>query len=1044
MKRKLILKKARVIISIFLLFSVIVASAQSQKTVTGTVLSSEDNSPLPGASVIEKGTANGTATDFDGKFSLNVSSDTSVLEFSFVGFLTQDVPITNGNLTIYLETDTNTLEEVVVTGYGTQKITKVSGAISTVKAAEIEKLKPIRVEEALQGQASGVSVIQGGSPGSTPSVLIRGIPSFSGADPVVIINGVPQTLEDLNAINAADIKSIDVLKDAATTSIYGVKGGNGVIVVTTLEGRKNQKTEFNFNSYAGFQTVLKQIGVLNATEYGAIVNEGSVMSGGPLVFPDLSVLGYGTNWQDEIFQTAPISSHNISARGGSENLSYFLSAGYLGQDGIVGGGDKSNFNRVNVTANLDFDLTSKFKLVLNTNYANIKNKRVQENSFNSIIGSALNFDPTVSIYNEVPNSIGTYGYSDLILGEIFNPLTKLEDTFNESNGDKFFGKIELQYEIIKNLRATSRFGYVKWDQKGKSFSPLNFYGPLNVSSDMLPDGTVLDGHHNRVTEDSFSAFSFTFENFINYNFQINDNHNFETVLGMSLAKSTSDGTVVSRDDVPFNSWEFADISSATGENTADNTSAYTGRTYQNLTRKNLSYFGRVNYDFKEKYLASFSARRDGSTTFGNENKFANFYAGSLGWVVSNEDFFNSNFINFLKFRGSYGTSGNDNVSPQFVSIVTGGPSYGSTRNSNGYTFEGVFTPGSTVNSFSNETLKWEELTQLSVGVDFTIWNNLSFSADYYEKNVEGLLFTDSPPLIAGTSLPVSANIGSTETTGFDFKLAYKTTGEFKFNTSLIFSTFSSLVTETNFDGTAIVNGGSFFNGQSQTSTRFEKGFSPGYFYGYKTDGLFQTTEEIASSPIQNGAVPGDIRFVDVNGDGQITALDKTEIGNPFPDFTLGWNLGFEYKGLDFSVFTYASQGNDIFRVYERNSNFTNKYRGVLGRWTGPGTTNDADSPRYSFKDANSNIRASDRYVEDGSFVKIKNIVLGYTIPTTVYSAKFFSKVRVYGQVKNLYTFTEYSGYDPEISGGRSLLENGVDRGAYPQARTILLGVNLNF
>jgi len=1044
MKRKLILKKARVIISIFLLFSVIVASAQSQKTVTGTVLSSEDNSPLPGASVIEKGTANGTATDFDGKFSLNVSSDTSVLEFSFVGFLTQDVPITNGNLTIYLETDTNTLEEVVVTGYGTQKITKVSGAISTVKAAEIEKLKPIRVEEALQGQASGVSVIQGGSPGSTPSVLIRGIPSFSGADPVVIINGVPQTLEDLNAINAADIKSIDVLKDAATTSIYGVKGGNGVIVVTTLEGRKNQKTEFNFNSYAGFQTVLKQIGVLNATEYGAIVNEGSVMSGGPLVFPDLSVLGYGTNWQDEIFQTAPISSHNISARGGSENLSYFLSAGYLGQDGIVGGGDKSNFNRVNVTANLDFDLTSKFKLVLNTNYANIKNKRVQENSFNSIIGSALNFDPTVSIYNEVPNSIGTYGYSDLILGEIFNPLTKLEDTFNESNGDKFFGKIELQYEIIKNLRATSRFGYVKWDQKGKSFSPLNFYGPLNVSSDMLPDGTVLDGHHNRVTEDSFSAFSFTFENFINYNFQINDNHNFETVLGMSLAKSTSDGTVVSRDDVPFNSWEFADISSATGENTADNTSAYTGRTYQNLTRKNLSYFGRVNYDFKEKYLASFSARRDGSTTFGNENKFANFYAGSLGWVVSNEDFFNSNFINFLKFRGSYGTSGNDNVSPQFVSIVTGGPSYGSTRNSNGYTFEGVFTPGSTVNSFSNETLKWEELTQLSVGVDFTIWNNLSFSADYYEKNVEGLLFTDSPPLIAGTSLPVSANIGSTETTGFDFKLAYNTTGEFKFNTSLIFSTFSSLVTETNFDGTAIVNGGSFFNGQSQTSTRFEKGFSPGYFYGYKTDGLFQTTEEIASSPIQNGAVPGDIRFVDVNGDGQITALDKTEIGNPFPDFTLGWNLGFEYKGLDFSVFTYASQGNDIFRVYERNSNFTNKYRGVLGRWTGPGTTNDADSPRYSFKDANSNIRASDRYVEDGSFVKIKNIVLGYTIPSTIYSAKFFSKVRVYGQVKNLYTFTEYSGYDPEISGGRSLLENGVDRGAYPQARTILLGVNLNF
>ena len=435
MKRKLFFKKVRILFSLFLLFSVFVTMGQSQRLVTGTVISSENGDLLPGASVIEKGTTNGTSTDFDGKFSLNVSSDATTLVISFIGFVTQEVSITSNNLTISLVTDANALEEVVVTGYGTQKITKVSGAISTVKSVEIEKLKPVRVEEALQGQVSGVSVIQGGSPGSKPSVLIRGIPSFSGTDPVVIINGVPQTLDDLNALNALDIKSIDVLKDAATTSIYGVKGGNGVIVVTTLAGRNNQKTEFNFNSYAGFQTVLKQIGVLNATEYGAIINEGSVMSGGPLIFPDLSVLGYGTNWQDEIFETAPISSHNISARGGSENISYFLSAGYLGQDGIVGGGDKSFFNRVNVTANLDFDLTSKLKLVLNTNYANIKNKSVQENSFNSIIGSALNFDPTVSIYNEVPNSIGTYGYSDLLLSEIFNPLTKLENTFNESNGD---------------------------------------------------------------------------------------------------------------------------------------------------------------------------------------------------------------------------------------------------------------------------------------------------------------------------------------------------------------------------------------------------------------------------------------------------------------------------------------------------------------------------------------------------------------------------------------------------------------------------------
>ncbi len=1044
MKLRLFPKKVRMLFSLFVFFSFYIATAQSQKTITGTVLSSEDNMPLPGASVIEKGTNNGTSTDFDGKFSLNVASDATTLVVSFIGFQEQEVTITEGELTITLLVDANALEEIVVVGYGTQKITKVSGAISTVKSAAIESLKPIRVEEALQGQASGVSVIQGGSPGSKPTVLIRGIPSFEGTDPIVIIDGLPQSLDDLNAINSSDIESINVLKDAATTAIYGVSGGNGVIVVTTKTGRKNQKTVFSYNSYVGQQEVLKKIGVLNASEYGAIINEGSVLSGGPIIFSDLSTLGVGTNWQDEIFKTASISSHNFNARGGSENMSYFLSAGYLGQDGIVGGGDKSNFNRLNITANLNFDLTSKLKLVLNTNYANIKNQSVSENSFNSIIGSALNFDPTVSVFNSDSNTIGTYGFSDLILSEIFNPLTKLENTYNESNGDKFFGKIELQYEILDGLRITSRLGYTKWDQYGKQFLPLVFYGPLNVSSDFLADGTVIDGNHNKVIEDSFSAFSFTYETFANYNFKINEEHNFDVVLGVSLAKSTSRGTVVAREDVPFNSWEFADISSATGTNSSTNTAAYTGRTYQNLTRKNTSYFGRINYDYQDKYLASFSGRRDGSTTFGEDNKFANFFAGSLGWIASKEDFFNSEVINFLKFRASYGISGNDNVQPVFVNILTGGPSYSNPNpNSNGYTFDGVFVPGSTIGSFANETLGWEEQTQLSIGFDITVLNDFSLSADYFEKDVDGLLFKQGAPLIAGTLPAFSSNIGSTESTGFDLKLAYNSTSEnFTFNTSITISSFNSLVTETDSQGISVVSGGSVFNGQSFNATRFEKGFSPGYFYGYQTDGLFQTTEEVATSPTQNGAVPGDIKFVDVNGDGVITALDRTKIGDPFPDFTLGWNLGFEYKNFDFSVFTYVSVGNDIFRAYERNANFTNKFRSILDRWTGPGSTNDADNPRYSFDNANANNRPSDRYIEDGSFVKIKNVLLGYTVPSSLYNDKWFSKIRIYAQAKNLFTFTEYSGFDPEISGG--IFNTGLDRGAYPQARTISLGIDLKF
>ena len=1031
------------LLSFFLCFAGISIYAQNYE-IKGTV-SDASGTPLPGVSIVVKNTTKGITTDFDGKFAMSNVQKGEVLVFSYVGFSTKEVVINNSNsLNVILAESAESLDEVVVIGYGTQKITKVSGAISTIKTADIEQQKPLRAEEALQGRASGVSVIQNGSPGSTPTVLIRGIPSFSGTNPVVIIDGVPQSLEDLNAINAADIESLNVLKDAASTSIYGVKGGNGVIVVTTRSGKKEQKTEFSFNTYIGEQSIIKKIGVLNATEYGAIINEGSVAAGGGLIFPDISALGVGTDWQDEIFHDAGIASHNLTAKGGGEKLSYFLSAGYLGQDGIVGGGDKSNFNRVNATANLNFDLTSKLKLILNTSYANLKSQGIQENSFNSIIGSALNFDPTVPVLNTVPNTVGTYGFSNLLKSEIFNPLTKLENSHNESNGNKLYGKVELQYDILENLKVTSRFGYTKWDEVGKNFTPLVFYGPLNVENTMNADGTTVTGKHNSVTEFTNSNFSYTQETFANYTFTINEKHNFDIVAGMSFAKSTGSGFTASRQDVRDNSWAWADISAATGVNSATNFVAQTGSSYQNLTRKNLSYFGRVNYDYSDKYLASFIARRDGSIAFGKDNKYGNFYAGSLGWIVTKEDFFKSDFIDFLKIRGSYGTTGNENVSPQYVSIAVGGPSYGSTANSNGYTFNGTFYPGATVNSFANDILRWEKQTQFNVGFDITVLKNLSLNADYFEKKVDGLLFVDAPPLYAGTSLPVASNIGTTESKGFDMTLAYNTSSsnDFKVNTSLTFTTSKNLVTATNSDGTALISGGSYFNGQSQNATRFQKDFTPGYFYGWQTDGLFQTAADIAASPTQTGAMPGDIKFVDINGDGAITDLDKTKIGDPFPKFTMGWNLGLDYKNFDFSVFTYASVGNDVYRAYERNAQYSNKFRNILARWTGPGSTNDANNPRYTFADANSNIRVSDRYVEDGSFVKIKNVVVGYSIPTSTFSSKVFTKIRVYAQVKNLYTFTKYTGYDPEIAGG--ILNTGVDRGAYPQARTISAGLDLKF
>lgn len=1026
----------------FALFLCLFSQAFAQSRLTGRVTQKSNGDGLPGASVKVKGTGTGTVTDINGNYSLPTPAKGTVIQVSYIGMNTIEKTY-DGTFTLNfeLEDNQNALNEVVVVGYGTQKVTNVSGAISVVKSDDIKKLNPVRAEEALQGQASGVTVIQSGSPGSTPTVQIRGIPSFSGNDPVVIIDGSPQSLVDFNSINPMDIASINVLKDAATTAIYGLKGGNGVIVVTTKSGRKNQKPEINVSSTYGVQQVIHEVGVLNASEYAGIINEGSVTSGGGIIFPNLSTLGVGTNWQDQVFHNAPMQTYNVSASGGADKSQYFLSAGYLSQGGIVGGIDKSKFSRGNFTANLTFDLAPRVKFLVNATDVILNGYGVQENSFNSILGSALNFDPTVPVLNNVPNTVGKYGFSNNILSEVYNPLTKLDNTYNTNTGNKLYGKFELQYNVIKGLTATSRFGYTKYDSNSKTFNPLVFYGPQNVDNTMNADGTTVIGAHNSVSHEKDSNFNYTWESFANYNFNVAKDHHFETVAGFSLARTSGNADGASRQDVPYNSYTFADFTAATGVNSATNTNAQTGYYYQYFKR-NISYFGRLNYDYQNRYLASFSARRDGSSAFGVDKKFANFYAGSVGWVVTSEKFFQSKFIDYLKIRGSYGSTGNEQVSPQFVKIITGGPDYGPTANSNGYNYSNVFYPGSTVGSAANTELGWETQIQSNAGFDITFWHNrFSISADYFQKKVNGLLFTPSVPLYLGTVPAPTANIGSTKTSGFDISLNYKEriSDDFRMDNTFNFTTSRNKVTATNTDGTAKVLGGSYFNGQSQTVTVFQKGFTPGYFYGYKTQGLFQTAAEIAAAPTQAGAQPGDIRYADTNHDGKIDANDQVQIGDPFPDFTLGWNLNLSYKHFDFSAFTYASVGNDVYRAYERNATFTNKDRSILARWTGPGTTNDARYPRYSFTDPNSNIRVSDRYVEDGSFVKIKNIQLGYTFPTSI-TKNVFKSVRIYGQVKNAFIFTKYSGFDPEVSGG--VLDTGVDRGSYPQPRIYTVGLDI--
>ena len=1012
------------------LFTGTMFSTIQSQNISGNVKDS-NSIPLSGVNVTVENSNNGAVTDFDGNFSLSNVSSESNLVFSYLGYQTTSFVVgMQSNISVVLQEDLSELDEVVVIGYGSQKLSDISGAVSTVSSSAIEAIKPVRVEDALQGQASGINIISSGSPGSKPTVLIRGITSYAGNSPLVVIDGVSQSIDDLNSLNPSDIKSVNVLKDAALASIYGVKGGSGVIVVTTKSGERNSDTSFNFSTSVGNQSVVKMIDVLNASEYGAILNEASMAAGEGLIYPNLSDLGKGTNWQEAVINDATVINHTVTASGGSDKTSFYVSAGYLGQDGVVGPSDKSFFNRTNFTTNINTDLTDKTKLLVNTNYTNIKGKGLPENGINSVLSNSLNFDPTVNPYEN-----GSFGISETITQEIINPLAQIDNTYNEGNTNKLTGKIELQHDLMDNLKVTSRFGYTFVDIYNKNFIPLAFYGSghnaTNANQDLSPivsvdtEGTIVSTH-NRISESKTNYFNYTFETYANYDFTVNENHNFQTVLGFSIGENKGEYIGAFNEDVPFNSWAYADISAATG-----NASQQTSSSWQYVGR-NVSYFSRLLYDFNEKYYFSFTGRVDGSTSFGTNNKFGFFPSASLGWVISKEDFFEDAPLDYLKFRASYGSLGNDNINPQFALISTF-PSY---------TFDGSIINGSALGSVPNDDVSWENQVQINLGIDTRLFDNkLSITVDYFKKTVDDLLFAPNLSLYLGTPSFPTTNIGKTQSTGLDASLSYNTTigKEFNISTNLNFTTSDNEVLEIN-NGDKYIWGAGY--GIPYTPiVRFEEGFSPGYFFGYKTNGIFQSQAEVNSHATQNGAAPGDIRFVDVNADGIINDSDRTEIGDPFADFTIGWNLAIDYKNFDFSVFTYASVGNDIYRAYERNLNYTNRFASTLNRWTGAGTSN--SEPRVSFVDSNNNRRASDRYIEDGSYIRIKNIQLGYTFPESFTNQIGFDEIRAYTQVKNLLTLTEYSGYDPEISNG-GVLNTGIDIGTYPQPRIWSMGLNIKF
>lgn len=1000
---------------IILLFVCGVSHGQNME-VKGTVYDAKTNQPLPGASVFVQNSTTGVTTDFDGNFTITNVMKGDVLIISFIGFETQKVVVDDDAfITVQLQESAQSLDEVVVVGYGTQAKKEVTGAVSVVDSETIEKLNPVRVESALQGQVPGVSVTsQSGSPGSASSIRIRGITTNGDNNPLILVDG--NVIEDLSVINPSDIESINVLKDA-TAGIYGVRAANGVILITTKSGYKNSDLKFSLNTYAGIQQTTRTIPVLNATEYAILTNEAFAAGGETPPFSNIANLGKGTDWQDEIFQNAPIFDTNLNARGGTEKSTYAFGLSYLTQDGIVGGGD-ANFNRFTGKLNYGLDILENLKFSTSAIYTKTNRKNLPENALGSVLFNALNMAPTMT----VRDANGEFTLAEGLGNEVINPVAQIANTFNETKVNKISGTFGLKYTFLNDFTAESRFQFNYAEVSGKTFSPEVFYG----------SGKVFNIDRNVVNEFDDIYRDYTFDNFITYSNKFNDMHNVKVLLGMSVFKTTGQLSGFTGFDIPDNSYDNASI-----ENASDVVDNYRngGDTFD---ARLLSYFSRIQYDYKGKYLFSGVVRRDGSTRFGPKNKFGYFPSASLGWVISDEPFLEaSSIFDFLKMRVSYGIVGNDKIPDYgFVSLLNGEGTY---------VFDDELVYGTAEGALANPEIRWEKQKTFDIGFDFKMANNtIDVTLDYYKKRTEDLLIIPQVSGILGIAAPGSSapivNAGTVDNSGFEFQIAYNkyVSEDFKYNVSYNFATLKNEVIFVSSDN-GFVPGGSFGVGQDPPA-RMEVGRPIGYFYGLRTDGIFQNQAEIDVHAAQVNAAPGDFRFVDINEDGKIDSDDRTYLGDPIPDLTMGLNIGFNYKKFDFTGYVFASIGNDIVRNYERNQKLTNKRLDFANRWIGEGSTN--DFPRVT-TGANSNTLFSDFYVEDGSYARIQNLQLGYTLKDRSIGTFGIDMFRVYASANNVFTFTKYKGYDPSASSGAPI-GGGIDQGFYPIPRTYMIGLNVKF
>jgi TonB-linked SusC/RagA family outer membrane protein len=992
-----------------------------QGIVSGKVLEQSTGEALLGATVQNITTNKATTTDFDGLFTIEASIG-EVIRITYVGTLTQEITVESfDSLTIKLLEDVATLEEVVVIGYGTQAVREVTGAVSIVDSEVIENLKPSRVEEALQGQVAGVNVTSSsGSPGAGLNIRIRGISTNGDNRPLILVDG--NIIEDLSVINPGDIESVSVLKDA-TAGIYGVRAANGVIIITTKGGRKNQPLTVEFNSWGGVQQTSRKLPTLNSQQYALIKNEAFANNGEALPFTDISNLSY-TNYQDEVFEDALVLNNDASIRGGTENSTYAFGVAVLSQDGIVGS-DKSDFDRFTMRGNFDHNWTKNLKMETGFLYSYTSNKSINDGGLGSVLFNALNMAPTIPVRDDA----GEFSLAEGLGNEVINPEAQLANTFNKNKVGKISGNFGLTYSFLDHFAATARIQANYSEAYGNNFNPRAFYG----------FGKVFNLTENVYSEYENFFSDYTYDAFVTYNNTFDDKHNVEATLGMSAFRTRGDFN----DQTAFGnvSNDYNEVSISGGRNIVDGDDVVgSGRRFD---QRLLSHFLRVQYDYDGKYLFSGVIRRDGSTIFGPENRFGIFPTASVGWIASEESFLKDNkVIDFLKVRASAGIIGNDRIPAfGFVSLLTG---------EGQYVFNDQIINGSAGGALSNPEIKWEEQFTTNLGVDLQFLSNkLNVTLDVFNRETKDLLIAPSVSGILGAAAPGSSapfiNGGDIRNRGIEFSIGYsdQITDDLSFSANFNIATLDNEVLAVNNDN-GFIEAGGFGVGQPPI-TRFQEGFTIGYFYGYQTDGIFQNAAEVAAHPSQvalAGVVPqpGDIRYKDLNDDGVINLDDRTELGDPLPDVTMGFNLSFNYKNWDFQSYFFASLGNDMVRNYERNQPLTNTTTNILNRWTGEGSTN--SFPRVT-TGATANQVFSDFFVEDASFLRAQNLQLGYTLNENALGNVKLSKLRIYAAVRNAFTLTKYQGFDPSASSGDPLA-SGIDNGFYPVARTFLLGINAKF